>query len=207
MMFNYCCFLIFSILVVSCLGQTYINFEPFSAGAGCSGASSGTGYSWIVGECVEFKGNYYLIKYDADNKTATFYQWENETCGTGQPASQRTFGIGGCYHVTWADYGWYYNVNDYAVPSVVVNPGYIPSYGYRETVYAKSDNYCQGDYLMYFYYTNNTVYKNTLQTFQFYCDQGMPFENVCTMGNCISTTMYESCEAGSNNLNNFAITC
>ncbi|EGG22527.1 Zinc finger protein [Cavenderia fasciculata] len=181
---------IFILLQTSVFGLTYINFTPYSNGNGCSGAVNGTGYSWLVGECITLFGASYWVDYDDNQKEATFYSWDNMYCSNStKPSSQKTFAVGNCYQVSWADHGYFYNVDDTAVMSVVQDPGYIPKQGYRQTRFRQGDSQCNGDYAMYFYYTDNTIYQNTLQTFKFWCNNGMPFQQVCTMGNCISSTI------------------
>eukprot|EP01133_Synstelium_polycarpum_P015365 gene15365-18226_t len=197
-----------SMLIVE--AATYINFEPFSKG-GCTGANLGTGYSWVVGQCVGFRGNGYFLKYDQQSSEVTMLTYYNNNCTADNPTSKTfTIGSNSCYSINWADYGWYYNAYDYVVPSVVNNPGWVPQNGYRQTLYQGNDQQCAADYLMYFYYINGTQFSNTLQTFEFWCDNGIPMEKVCTgSSGCITTSKFIGCQSTTDGWehNNLGVTC
>ncbi|KAF2073535.1 hypothetical protein CYY_005154 [Polysphondylium violaceum] len=181
---------------------TYVNMVPY-LNPTCSGESSGLGYSWVVGQCLGFKGNNFVVSLDSHNvSTIAIYQGKDEQCSGAQQGS-RTFSNGGCYQVNYQNTEqWYYN--GWVKIEVVEDPTNTIIYGYRETVYASTDDHCQDDYQMYFYYTNNSVFKYSNDNYYvFYCqpDTYTPFEIDCENGptSCFTTPNNSPCGKNYNN--------
>ncbi|KYR02077.1 hypothetical protein DLAC_00877 [Tieghemostelium lacteum] len=205
------------ILLIACLffiGNAnaqlgYVNFTPMNGGDNCTGALNGTGYSWQLNTCIQFREIYYLIKYtdgsELQNSYVTFYIYKTNACNDNDPLST-SYDIGSCVELptSWA-YGWYYDTVDWAKVSVHMGPpGYIAPQAYRNTLYQVGDSACQTNYLVYFYYTNDLQFSNTLQTYTYWCQNNDPMQKVCTEGTgCITTSIAINCQTSSDEEDDF----
>ncbi|KAF2076249.1 hypothetical protein CYY_002427 [Polysphondylium violaceum] len=197
------------VLIVTAV--TYVNFDPHKNCGGTNPNGEGIGYSWITGTCLNLDQGSYLIEIDPhDSNTAIFYFFSNPNskCAQGEPNVTKSYAVNTCYPAQWIYDRAFYNVYNYAVMSIVEDPGYQPLEGYRYTLYQKQDTVCHADYLMYYYYTNDMKFHNTMQTFLYQCVDETPYETLCTQGlPCINSTIYFTCQNTNSNKYHYSITC
>ncbi|KAN0040808.1 hypothetical protein ACTFIV_003344 [Dictyostelium citrinum] len=194
--------------VVNC--ATYINFTPHPK-CDTDNQESGIGYSWETNTCIHLYDGSYYVSIDPNNKNSVnmlFFNNPNSNCGHGETNVSRSYEVGNCYQVAWYYDPAFYNVINYAVMSIVVDPGYVNPEGYRYTLYQGDDSDCQGNPLFSYYYTDGITFKNTLQTFTYNCEQGIPYEYVCTENvSCINTTTEFQCQKSDDGTNLYSTTC
>eukprot|EP01132_Coremiostelium_polycephalum_P004339 gene4339-5430_t len=159
----------------------------------CSGDQYGVGYGWQVGVCVGFKSNNFYVGFGGhENSTAIITSVpDTQNCGSKTGAVSRTFQVGGCYQVNYADYGNYVSYNWVQVQ--VVEDPIIPKYGLKNSIFSADDRHCQGEVEMYYYYTNGTIFNTEFNTYQFMCEGGTPFEQVCQGSDCFQVQKKSNC--------------
>eukprot|EP01132_Coremiostelium_polycephalum_P001518 gene1518-1911_t len=167
--------LFISFYILSIQGLTYVQMIPYLK-PDCTGEVYGVGYSWQANTCIGYKNSNFWVTVGKNNVTISSWA-DMAACGSKNGIS-RHFEDGGCYSVTYADNGDYISYN-YVEIQIVEDPGPIPEYGYRETLYAPGDKYCQGDYQFYYYYTNQTVFKSPYNTYEFLCSEKIPYIYNC----------------------------
>ncbi|KAN0014397.1 hypothetical protein ACTFIV_003345 [Dictyostelium citrinum] len=195
-------------LLVNCV--VYVDFSPHPK-CDTNNQESGIGYSWQVETCIHLSDGSYYVQIDPNDKYSInmlFFDNPNSNCGQGETNVSKSYSSGNCYQSSWYHDPAFYNVNNFVVMSIVVDPGYVNPEGYRNTLYQKADRDCQGNPVFSYYYTDGITFKNTMQTYTYTCEQGIPYEYLCSEYiPCINSTVEIQCEITNDENYYYSITC
>ncbi|KAM9988855.1 hypothetical protein ACTFIY_004905 [Dictyostelium cf. discoideum] len=176
-------------ITVNCV--VYVDFSPHPK-CDTNNQESGIGYSWQVETCIHLSDGSYYVQIDPNDKYSInmlFFENQNSNCGQGETNVSKSYSSGNCYQSNWYHDPAFYN-------KVI------------DLHYQKADSACQGNPVFSHYYTNGITFKNTMQTYTYTCEQGIPYEYLCSEYiPCINSTIETQCEITNNENYYYSITC